>query len=217
MNEEQSVIGRAEGRSGEPSSAAATRVFRGPERCALRSDRPKRRTVALRASVSSDRRAQGMVLLPPIRTSWREATDPRFPDASRASGEQTDQEQRSARCLSSDVRDLRRMAQPTLGGRARPADRAQGGPSPPDGFGGGVSIRGRPNRGHPRRGFAWALSGSAPTSRGSMTPRVLPVPIVIEPRRSAAARLGPPRASSRPIQESRHAKMTQTSLFLLMA
>jgi hypothetical protein len=51
MNEERPVIVRVEAPCGEPSAGAATWEFRGLERCALRCDRPKRRTVALRASV----------------------------------------------------------------------------------------------------------------------------------------------------------------------
>jgi hypothetical protein len=53
MNAEQGPIVSVEGRSGEPSSAATAWVVRRAERSALRSDRPKRRTIALRASVGS--------------------------------------------------------------------------------------------------------------------------------------------------------------------
>jgi hypothetical protein len=51
----------------------------GRSACALRSDRPKRATVALRASVSSDRRAQALVPIRPVRALGRESTNQQFP------------------------------------------------------------------------------------------------------------------------------------------
>jgi NAD(P)-dependent dehydrogenase (short-subunit alcohol dehydrogenase family) len=56
------MVPRSQGGRGSSGAACAvppsTRLaVGGPKRCALRSDRPKRRTVALRASVSSDRSA----------------------------------------------------------------------------------------------------------------------------------------------------------------
>jgi hypothetical protein len=56
--------------------------------CAHRSDRPKRRTVALRASVCSDRRAQAPVREPPMRARAKRVYGPRWPDSSDESGGQ---------------------------------------------------------------------------------------------------------------------------------
>jgi hypothetical protein len=53
--------------------------FRSLRRSALRSDRPKRRTVALRASVSSDRRAQALVPIRPVRALGRESANQQSP------------------------------------------------------------------------------------------------------------------------------------------
>jgi hypothetical protein len=75
----------------------------------LRSDRPKQPTKSLRASVSSDRRAQAMIPMTPIRSlGASESTDSRFLDPSAAFGEQADKKatlgrERSFRCARSGM------------------------------------------------------------------------------------------------------------------
>src|SRR6516162_8580573 len=70
------------------SASSSEKSLRGIRRCALRSDRPKHRRAPLRASESSDRRAQALPRPPRFRRTGREAQRPpdcRIPAAPRAS------------------------------------------------------------------------------------------------------------------------------------